>query len=244
MSLDGHVAIVTGASRGIGLAVARRLADDGANVVLADLDGANAVAAASDLVNGLGLEVDVTSEARVQDMIRQTLDEYGRLDILVNNAGIYPAVPWDDLTLEEWRRVMAVNLDAVFLTSKAAYGPMRDRGYGRIINIASDVILAGTPHLAHYVASKGGVFAFTRALATELGPYGITANSVAPGLTDTEGVRGSSHADTFEWVVSMQAIARRGTADDIAPAIAFLASEEAGWITGSMIVVNGGKERH
>ena len=226
------------------MAVARRLAADGANVVLADLDGANAVAAASDLANGLGLEVDVTSEAHVQDMIRQTLDEYGRLDILVNNAGIYPAVAWDDLTLEEWRRVMAVNLDAVFLTSKAAYGPMRDRGYGRIINIASDVILAGTPHLAHYVASKGGVFAFTRALATELGPYGITANSVSPGLTDTEGVRGSSHADTFERVVSMQAIARRGTADDIAPAVAFLASEEAGWITGSMIVVNGGKERH
>ena len=244
MSLDGRVAIVTGASRGIGLAVARRLAADGANVVLADLDGASAVAAASDLANGLGLEVDVTSEAHVQDMIRRTLDEYGRLDILVNNAGIYPAVPWDDLTIEEWRRVMAVNLDAVFLTSKAAYGPMRDRGYGRIINIASDVILAGTPHLAHYVASKGGVFAFTRALATELGPYGITANSVSPGLTDTEGVRGSPHADTFEWVVSMQAIARRGTADDIAPAVAFLASEEAGWITGSMIVVNGGKERH
>lgn len=244
MSLDGHVAIVTGASRGIGLAAARRLAADGASVVLADLDGASAGAAASGLVNGLGLEVDVTSEAHVQDMIRRTLDEFGRLDILVNNAGIYPAVPWDDLTLEEWRRVMAVNLDAVFLTSKAAYGPMRDRGYGRIINIASDVILAGTPHLAHYVASKGGVFAFTRALATELGPYGITANSVSPGLTDTEGVRGSSHADTFEWVVSMQAIARRGTADDIAPAVAFLASEEAGWITGSMIVVNGGKERH
>ena len=244
MSLDRRVAIVTGASRGIGLAAAQRLAADGANVVVADLDGAGAVAAASGLSSGLGLGVDVASEAQVQDMVRQTLDVYGRLDILVNNAGIYPSVPWDDLTLEEWRRVMAVNLDAVFLTSKAAYEPMRDQGYGRIINIASDVIIAGTPNLAHYVASKGGVFAFTRALATELGPYGITANSVSPGLTDTEGVRGSPHSDTFDRVVSMQAIARRGTAEDIVPAIAFLASEEAGWITGSMIVVNGGKERH
>lgn len=255
--LDNRVAIVTGAGRGIGSEVAQLFAANGASVVVNDLGGAvdgtggeagpadDTVAAIRDAGgNAVANYTSVADYDGAEGIIQQALDEYGRLDILVNNAGIYPAVPWDDLTLEEWRRVMAVNLDAVFLTSKAAYGPMRDRGYGRIINIASDVILAGTPHLAHYVASKGGVFAFTRALATELGPYGITANSVAPGLTDTEGVRGSSHADTFEWVVSMQAIARRGTADDIAPAIAFLASEEAGWITGSMIVVNGGKERH
>lgn len=244
MSLDGSVAIVTGGSRGIGRAISRRLASDGASVVVADLDGAAAAITAGELRDGLALEVDVTSERQVGGMIERTLSEHGRLDILVNNAGVYPAVAWDDLTLDEWRRVMAVNLDAVFLTSKAAYQPMRRRGYGRIINIGSDVIIAGTPNLAHYVASKGGVFAFTRALATEVGRYGITANSVSPGLTDTEGVRESVHVDTFDWVVSMQAIPRRGTAEDIAPVVAFLASEEAGWVTGSMIVVNGGKERH
>ena len=244
MSLDDRVAVVTGGSRGIGRAVARKLAANGARVVVADLDGPAAIRTAGELPVGLGLEVDVTSEPQVQGMIDRTVEEFGRLDILVNNAGIYPAVAWDDLTLGEWRRVMAVNLDAVFLTSKAAYRPMREQGYGRIINIASDVILAGTPHLAHYVASKGGVFAFTRALATEVGRYGITANSVSPGLTDTEKVRESRHVDTFDWVVSMQAIRRRGTPEDIAPVVAFLASEEAGWVTGSMIVVNGGKERH
>jgi NAD(P)-dependent dehydrogenase (short-subunit alcohol dehydrogenase family) len=120
---------------------------------------------------------------------------------------------------------------------------MREAGYGRIVNIASNVVLVGTPNLAHYVAAKGGVFAFTRALATELGRYGITVNSVAPGLTETEGVLASPHAEAFDFVQMLQAIPRRGKAADIAPAVAFLASEEAGWITGQMIVADAGHTR-
>src|SRR5262249_9683655 len=120
---------------------------------------------------------------------------------------------------------------------------MREAGYGRIVNVGSDVILAGTFNLPHYVASKGGVFAFTRALATELGPYGITVNSVAPGLIATEGVLESSHTKYLERTLARQAIARTALPRDVAPAVAFLASEAAGWITGSMLVVNGGKER-
>jgi 3-oxoacyl-[acyl-carrier protein] reductase/pyridoxal 4-dehydrogenase len=135
---------------------------------------------------------------------------------------------------------MSVNLDGVFLTIKAVEGPMREAGYGRIVNIASNVILAGTPNLAHYVASKGGVWSFTRAAARELGKYGITVNSVAPGLTASEGVLASPHAEAFDFVQMLQAIPRRAVPADIAPAVAFLASEEGGWVTGQMLVADGG----
>jgi pyridoxal 4-dehydrogenase len=128
----------------------------------------------------------------------------------------------------------------LFLPPPPPHPPLPRAGYGRIINIASNVIVAGTPNLAHYVASKGGVFGFTRAAARELGKYGITVNSVAPGLTASEGVLASPHAEAFEFVQMLQAIPRRGEVGDIAPTVAFLASEEARWVTGQMIVVDGG----
>ena len=121
---------------------------------------------------------------------------------------------------------------------------MRKQGYGRIVNVASNTVVAGTPNMAAYVAAKGGVFGFTRALATELGKYGITVNTVAPGLTETEGVMASPHAQAFDFVQMLQAIPRHGVAADIAPVVAFLASEEARWITGQMVVVDGGHTRH
>jgi pyridoxal 4-dehydrogenase len=226
--LDERVAIVTGAAQGIGKAVADKLADEGATVVGADIQ------------EGTAIRADVSNEDDVRRMVEGTVAEHGRLDVLVNVAAIVPFTAWDDIDFAEWRRIMSVNLDGTFLTNHYAQKAMREAGYGRIVNIASNVILAGTPNLAHYVASKGGVLAFTRALAREVGKYGITVNAVAPGLTETEGVMASPHKEAFEFVQMLQCIPRRAVADDIAPAVAFLASEEAGWVTGQLLVADGG----
>jgi len=244
MMLKDRVAIVTGGAQGIGRAIAEKFAEEGASVLIADINGEGATAAAESLPTASGMTVDVSDPAAVQAMVEAAVERFGRLDILVNNAAIVPFTAWDDIDFAEWRRIMSVNLDGVFLTCRAASDEMRKAGYGRIVNIASNVIVAGTPNLAHYVASKGGVFGFTRALATELGKYGITVNAIAPGLTETEGVMASPHAEAFDFVQMLQSIPRRAVAADIAPAVAFLASEEARWITGSMLVVDGGHTRH
>lgn len=243
MKLANRVAIVTGAGQGIGRAIAAKLSQEGASVVAADINAETAAKTAAE-VGGTAHTVDMSSEEQVADLVKATIGNYGKVDILVNNAAIVPFVPWDELDFAEWRRIMAVNLDGVFLACRAVYPHMKEAGYGRIVNIASNVLLAGTPNLAHYVAAKGGVFGFTRALATELGRHGITVNAVAPGLTASEGVLGGPHAEAFDFVVSLQAIPRRAVPADIAPAVAFLASEEAGWITGAMIVADGGHTRH
>lgn len=236
--LDGRVAIVTGAAQGIGKAIADKLADEGATVVVADVNGEGAERAAP--AGGEGMQVDISSEEDVQRLVDETVGRYGKLDVLVNNAAIVPFTSWDDIDFAEWRRIMAVNLDGLFLTCHYAHKPMREAGYGRIVNMASNAMLAGTPNLAHYVASKGGVLAFTRALAREIGKYGITVNSVAPGLTETEGVMASPHKEAFEFVQMLQCLPRRGVAADIAPSVAFLCSEEAGWVTGQLLVADGG----
>jgi NAD(P)-dependent dehydrogenase (short-subunit alcohol dehydrogenase family) len=243
MKLKDRVAIVTGGAQGIGRAIAEKLAAEGATVVIADINGAGAEEAAAAILGAVGLQADVSSPADVSRIVDETVGRFGKLDILVNNAAIVPFTAWDDIDFAEWRRIMAVNLDGVFLACRAASDAMRKNDYGRIVNIASNTVVAGTPNMAAYVAAKGGVFGFTRALATELGKYGITVNTVSPGLTETEGVMASPHAAAFDFVQSLQAIPRHGIADDIAPVVAFLASEEARWVTGQMVVVDGGHTR-
>ncbi len=239
MKLQDRVAIVTGAAQGIGKAVADKLAAEGAKVVAVDVNGEGAERTAEG-VDGTAVQADISKPEDVQRMVDETVSQYGKVDVLANVAAIVPFTAWDDITFDEWRRIMSVNLDGLFLTMKAVEKPMRAAGYGRIVNVTSNVILAGTPNLAHYVASKGGVWAFTRAAARELGKYGITVNSVAPGLTATEGVLASPHAEAFEFVQMLQCIPRRGEAADIAPSVAFLASEEAGWVTGQLLVADAG----
>jgi pyridoxal 4-dehydrogenase len=244
MNLSDRVAIVTGAAQGIGRAIADKLDDEGATVVVADLDADGAERAAGELERGHAAEVDVSSPESVEALFEKVLGEHGRLDALVNNAAIVPFIPWDEVDLEHWRKIIDTNLTGVYLCSRAAWMAMRDAGYGRIVNIASNTVMAGTPNMAAYVAAKGGVWGFTRALATEIGKDGVTVNAVAPGLTETEGVLASPHAEAFDFVQSLQAIPRRAVAADIAPTVAFLCSDEAGWVTGQLVVVDGGHTRH
>jgi len=246
--LAGQTAIVTGAAQGLGYAAAARLAAAGAAVALLDRDKETLVGAADRLV-AEGAEanahtVDVTDEDGVRAAVEAVLAARGRIDVLVNNAGVYPHFPFEELTYADWRRVIATNLDSVYLCSHAVYPVMRERGYGRIVNVSSATFFIGYPGLSAYVASKGGIIGFTRALASEAGPHGITVNAVTPGLIATEGVLDGEEAGLFDEIVPQQALARRGEPEDIAECIAYLASPAASFITGQTINVDGGHRYH
>ncbi|MGI9557662.1 MAG: SDR family NAD(P)-dependent oxidoreductase [Solirubrobacterales bacterium] len=244
IDMDGRVAIVTGSAQGIGRAIAERLSLAGATVVIADLNREGAEAAASEIPNAHAFEVDVASEEAVNAMVDSTVAEHGKIDAIVNNAAIVPLVEWDDVDYEEWQRTTAIVLDSVYLCCSAVQHPMRKAGYGRIVNISSNVVHFGAPDLAPYVAAKAGVWGLTRALATELGEHGISVNAIAPGLTESEGILAGGHEPVFDKAVPGQALKRRGTPADIAPPAAFLCTEEAGWVTGQLLTVDGGHERH
>lgn len=242
---EGKTAIVTGAAQGIGRAIAAKLAKEGARVAVADInvEGARTVAEA---IGGRAMAIacDVSDPAQVAALHETVEAQTGSLDILVNNAAIVPFIAWDDVDLAHWQKLIGVNLTGTFLMSRASSDLMRKlERKGRIINICSNVIFAGTPNMAAYVASKGGVFGLTRALATELGKYGINVNSVTPGLTNSEGVRASPHNDSFGFVEMLQALPGKGQPEDIADAVAFLASDEARFITGQTLNVDGGMVR-
>jgi pyridoxal 4-dehydrogenase len=228
----------------MGKAVALRFGEEGATVVAVDINAAGAAATAKAIGGAaIGVGCDIGEESSVAQLFETIASTFGRLDVMVNAAAIVPFVKWDDLTFAEWRRVLRVNLDGLYLMCRAGTELMKKGGYGRIVNFSSNSIFAGTPNMAHYVASKGGVLTFTRALATEMGPYKITANCVTPGLIDTEGVQTSPHKDAFEFVEMLQAIKGRGVPKDVVPAVAFLASEEAHWITGQALNVDAGMVR-
>jgi pyridoxal 4-dehydrogenase len=241
---EGRVAVVSGAAQGMGKAVALRLGQEGATVIAADINGKGAEATAKEIGGkSFGQQTDIGDPNSVKALFDAVAARAGKLDVLVNVAAIVPFVKWDELTFDEWRRVARVNFDGLFLMCKAGSDLMRQNNYGRIVNFSSNSILAGTPNMAHYVATKGGVFSFTRALATELGGYKITCNTVMPGLTDTEGVQTTPHKDAFGFVDMLQAIKGKGVPADIVPAVAFLASEEAHWITGQALNVDAGMAR-
>lgn len=241
----GRVAVVSGAAQGMGKAVALRLGEEGATVVAVDINAAGAAATAQAIGGAsLGVGCDIGAEEAVASLFDTVEEKFGKLDVLVNAAAIVPFVKWDEITFTEWRRVLRVNLDGLYLMCRAGSDLMRKHKYGRIVNFSSNSIYAGTPNMAHYVASKGGVLTFTRALASELGPYEITANAVCPGLIDTESVQTSPHKDAFEFVEMLQAIKGRGMPKDVVPAVAFLASDEAHWITGQALTVDAGMVRN
>jgi len=248
--LDGRVALVTGAGKGLGKAFCLRLAEEGADIVAvtrADTEGLEKTAKE---VRSLGREVlaakvDVSREEDTLSMAAQALERFGRIDVLVNNAAYYYGVArkaFTEISLEEWDRMMAVNVKGPWLCTRAVFPNMKERGKGKIINLASEVFFTGSQGFVHYVSSKGGVIGLTRALAIELGPYGICVNAVAPGYTDTEASR--TIADVSKYDISRTPLKKLERPEDVVGIVAFLASDESDFITGQTVLVDGGRAMH
>ncbi|MBL0331329.1 MAG: 3-oxoacyl-ACP reductase FabG [Chlorobiota bacterium] len=245
--LEGRVAIITGAAVGNGQAFCQRLAQEGATVVIADIADAEEAIEKVKSIGGniIALRTDVTDEIQTQELARKTIERFGRIDILVNNVGLYHEEPFELISYKEWKRMLEVNLDGLFLTTKAVLPQMKQQGYGRIIALSSDTVWLGTPYLVHYVTSKMGVIGFVRSLASEVGKYGVTVNAITVGLTATQ--RPSNEklvGSILEHLLPQQAIHRSDEPEDIAEVVAFLASEVSSIITGQTINVDGGIARH
>lgn len=247
--LEGKVAIVTGGAQGIGAAYCRRFAAEGAKLVVADIDEALAASTAEELRQGgtdaISVVADVSDEAAVQRMVDKTVEHFGRIDLLINNAAIYqrPAVrrvPLEELTVEEWDRVMEVNLRGVFLCIRSVIPVMKEQRSGKIVNISSSTFYGGTPRFAHYVTSKAGIIGLTRVLAKELGDWDINVNAIAPGLilsiedADGEMIEGQQQR------AQGRAFKRIETPDDVVGTVLFLSSADSDFMTGQTIVVDGG----
>lgn len=253
--LVDRVAVVTGSGHGIGKAYARRLAQEGASVVIAELDGAAAEASAAALaaegLRALAVRTDIADAGSLANMVGRTVKEFGALDILVNNAAIFTTVKMSRLTFDqidplEWERMMKVNLTGTWLACRAAVPIMRQHGYGKIVNISSATALRGRPTGIHYVTSKAGILGFTKVLAWELAKDGITVNALAPGSTLSE-----AEADADPGMVELtkraslaRAIPRVQTSLDLVGAVAFLASPDSDFMTGETLVVDGGSVMH
>jgi 3-oxoacyl-[acyl-carrier protein] reductase len=243
IDLSDRIALVTGAGQGIGAATAKSLADNGATVVVTDVSQ-NREAVAEAIEEGghtaVAREMDVTDRDQVDAVFEEVSEELGTVDVLVNNAGIFPTYSFEELTREEWDRVIDVNLNGIFNCSKAAVPGMRGQGFGRIVNVSSvsGGKIGWSGNLSHYAASKGGVVGFTRSAAIDLGPHGITMNAVAPGWIKTEGAGMSG--EQSEAVANATPVRRGGEPEELASLITYLASDLAGFVTGETIVADGG----
>jgi NAD(P)-dependent dehydrogenase (short-subunit alcohol dehydrogenase family) len=248
----GKVAVITGAASGLGQAFSHRLAEEGVKIVCADIQSAEKTLEMIKAVGGeaIAVKCDITNPADVAALGDQAKKHFGGVDILVNNAGIYPMKSFEEMTFEDWRRVMSVNLDSMFLTCKQFVPGMRERGWGRIVNLASNTFGMVVYELVHYVASKGGVIGFTRALASDLATHGVTVNAIGPSLTRTPGTTswtiapgGMQPEQMFAMVAGMQAINRIEEPPDLVGAISFLTSDDCAFITGQTLYVDGGLVR-
>lgn len=244
--LNDKVAIVTGGGGALGAGIAQGLAQAGAAVVLADVKLAAATAVANNIVvqggQALAVACDVADSGSVEAMVAQTIATYGGVDILVNNAAIYPARPWTAITEDEWDQVFAVNVKGYYLCARAVYPSMKARGGGKIINISSITFFLGKwDRLLDYVSTKGAVVGFTKGLARELGPEGITVNCIAPGAFPTDAEKIHPDPEGYNrFVLENQAIKRRGTPTDMANAVLFFASDLSAFVTGQSLLVDGG----
>jgi NAD(P)-dependent dehydrogenase (short-subunit alcohol dehydrogenase family) len=245
--LTGKIVVVTGAAQGIGLAYAQRLADEGAHVVLADLDGGKCAAAAAKIAADGGsassVQVDVADEASCQRLADDVADRHGQVDGLVNNAAIFSTItmkPFWEISVAEWDTLMAVNLRGPWLLTKALLAALRRSPGASIVNVASDALWLGRPGYLHYVASKAGVYGLTHSMAHELGPDGIRVNTVSPGPVFTEVARETVTSQQKDAMLAAQAIKRPAGPQDMVGAVVFLLSDDSGWMTGQTLHLNGG----
>jgi 3-oxoacyl-[acyl-carrier protein] reductase len=253
MRLKDKVTIITGAAHGIGKAYARRFAQEGAHVIVADIDGAGGGATAKAIIDAGGSAwaraTDVRSLPSIESLIQETVQKFGRIDVLLNNAAIYVTQklwkgPVEELALEEWDRVIEVNLKGVFLCSKAAIPIMKQQKSGKIINIASGTFFSGSGNMPHYTTAKGGVVALTRVMARQLGEWGINVNCMTPGSTMSEESVSEEVLKRREGSMDKRAFRRVETPADIVGTAVFLASSDSDFVTGQLLVVEGGGIMH
>ena len=246
--LDGKVAIVTGGGRGIGSRYCRGLAQEGAHVMVADINEAGARQVAGE-IGGRSTRVDVSDQASVEAMVASTVDAFGRVDILINNAAVFtellqPRKRFDEISVEEWDRVMAVNVRGTWLCARAVAPHFRQQRSGVIINISSGTIFNGTEGFAHYVTSKAAVWGMARVLARELGEYGVRVNSITPGLTSSEMVQEVYPADWITARAQSRVFRREEQPEDLVGTVVFLCSDVSAFTTGQTFNVDGGANFH
>ena len=254
MRLKNKVAIITGSARGMGRVFALRFAKEGAKLTICDILDCQPVAEEIRAAGGevLALKTDVTNEKETAEMAQKTAERFGRIDILVNNAAIIGSIenkdfrkPVDEITAQDWDKILAVNVKGVFLASKAVIPYMKKQGGGKIVNMASTVAFSGLPHFLHYTSSKGSVVTMTRGLAWALGEFNINVNAVAPGLIMTEAMKTTYTPEFYQELVATKQLIRKNVEpEDVANAVLFMASDEADKITGQTLAVNAGEYLH